>query len=208
MGIYDELLRVADDPEELEGVRGQIRAWILPGFMDRAEVVQAATEYLEGEELLTASQIEQVVGELWHTRLAEQELWPARTDADNVEAAFAELDAAGVVARMNFTCCQTCGSAEIFDERPDDRPSTGYVFFHSQDAERLADDSADLFLAYGAFDVPEAEWPDRVTAVGHRVAAVLRAHALPVTWNGSSNERIQVGPLTWQRRLPTTPRGN
>ncbi|WP_432888615.1 DUF6891 domain-containing protein [Kribbella sp. CA-245084] len=206
MGIYDELLKVTDDPEGLEGARGQIQAWILPGFMDRAEVIRAATEYLE-EDLLTDQQIEQLVDELWHARLAEQQHWPARTDADNLGAAFAELEAAGVVARMNFTCCQTCGSTEIFDERPADRPSTGYVFFHSQDAERLADDAADLFLAYGAFDVPEAEWPDRVTAVGHQIADVLRAHALPVTWNGSSNQRIQVGPLTWQRRLPTATQG-
>jgi len=28
------------------------------------------------------------------------------------------------------------------------------------------------------------------------------AVSLPVTWNGTSAERIQVGPITWQRRLP------
>ncbi|MFD7154809.1 DUF6891 domain-containing protein [Kribbella sp. NPDC059898] len=202
MGIYDDLLKATGDPESLEGAREQIRAWIVPGFMSRAEVIEAATEYVEDEELLTGRQVEQLVDELWRARLAEQEDWPERTDADSVAAAFAELDAAGVVARMNFTCCQTCGSTEIHDERPSDRPSVGYVFFHSQDAERLAEDAAHLLLAYGAFDAPEPEWNDRVTAVGHQVAGVLQAHALPVTWSGSSEQRVQVGPLSWRRRLP------
>ncbi|MGZ0148385.1 DUF6891 domain-containing protein [Kribbella sp. WER1] len=201
MGISEDLRRATDDPDGLEGVREQILAWILPGFLNRAEVVEAATEYVEDEELLTDRQVEQLVDELWRVRLAAQESWPARTDADNVAAAFAELDAAGIVARMNFTCCQTCGSTEIFDERPSDRPSVGYVFFHSQDGERLAEDGAQLFLAYGAFDAPEPQWNDRVTAVGRQVTDVLRAHALPVTWNGSSQQRIQVGPLDWRRRL-------
>ncbi|NIK62210.1 DUF6891 domain-containing protein [Kribbella shirazensis] len=202
METYDNSLRATDDPDGIEEAREQILAWILPGFMNRAEVIEAATEYLEDEGRLTGQQVEQFVDELWRARLAEQQRWPDRTDADNVTAAFAELEAAGIVARMNFTCCQTCGSTEIFDERPADRPSTGYVFFHSQDAERLADDPAYLFLAYGAFDAPEHEWPARVTAVGEQVAGVLRAHGLPVTWDGSSGQRIQVGPLTWLNRLP------
>ncbi|HZX03231.1 DUF6891 domain-containing protein [Kribbella sp.] len=200
MGIYDDLLKMTGDPESLAGVREQILGWILPGFMSRAEVIEWATEYVE--ELLTGRQVEQLVDELWRARLAEQEGWPARTDADEVAAAFAELDAVGIVARMNFTCCQTCGSTEIYDERPADRPSTGYVFFHSQDGERLAEDPAVLFLAYGAFDATESDWPDRATAVGSQITAVLRAHALPVTWNGTTTQRIQLGPLTWHRRLP------
>ncbi|GAA1107213.1 hypothetical protein GCM10009630_00110 [Kribbella jejuensis] len=203
MGIYEDLLKATGDPDGLGGIRERILAWMLPGFMDRAEVIEAATEYVEGRELLTGPQVEQLVDELWRQRLDEQKDWPERTDADKVAAAFAELDAAGIVARMNFTCCQTCGSTEIDDERPADRPSTGYVFFHSQDGERLADNPAHLFLAYGAFDIPEPEWLDGVTAIGNQVAAVLRAHDLPVTWNGSSDQRIQVGPLNWQRRLPT-----
>lgn len=204
MGIYEELLTATDDPDSLEGTREQILAWILPGFMNRAEVIEAATEYVEDEELLTGPQVEALVDELWRARLAEQKEWPERTDADNLAAAFAELDAAGIVARMNFTCCQTCGATEIYDERPADRASIGYVFFHSQDGEHLAEDRAHLFLGYGAFDAPEPEWLDRVVAVGNQVAAVLRAHDLPVTWNGSSQQRIQVGPLGWRRRLPET----
>ncbi|WP_425554376.1 DUF6891 domain-containing protein [Kribbella sancticallisti] len=38
--------------------------------------------------------------------------------------------------------------------------------------------------------------------IGRRIEAALRAQHLPVEWNGSSQQRISVGPLTWQRRLP------
>ncbi|TDD60464.1 hypothetical protein E1263_11085 [Kribbella antibiotica] len=188
--------------EELEELREQIKGWVVPGFQRRDEVVEAAIEYAEDDGVLTAEQVTQLVDEVWEQRLQKQRTWVEVTDADRFAAAFAELDAAGVVARMNFTCCQGCGSTEIFDERPADRQSKGYVFFHQQDAEGLADTPAALYLAYGPFDAVESTWESRVVEVGHQIVAGLRAHDLPVTWSGSSAQRIQVGPLTWQRRLP------
>jgi hypothetical protein len=203
VGIYEELMREAGDPDAIEGLRGQIETWIRPGFNERAEVVSYATEYRDDDELpVSDEQLEQLVGESWQARLGEQEAWPEHTDADKLAAAFDELDAAGVIARMNFTCCQTCGTAEIADERPVDRPSSGYVFFHQQDGETLADEPAHLFLAYGPLDPEPDRFADQVVEVGHRVVAALRAQSLPVTWDGSAGQRIQVGPLTWLRRLP------
>ena len=43
--------------------------------------------------------------------------WPALTDHDRLEQAFAALETQGVVCRQNFTCCGTCGVAEIGDDR-------------------------------------------------------------------------------------------
>ncbi|MEU4608422.1 hypothetical protein AB0F43_36010 [Kribbella sp. NPDC023972] len=203
MGIFEELTRDTDDPDAIEGLRGKIEAWIRPGFYERAEVVDYATDYRDDDELpVTDEQLEQLVGELWQARLAEQESWPERTDADRLAAAFDELDTAGVIARMNFTCCQTCGTAEIADERPADRLSSGYVFFHQQDAETLVDDPAHLFLAYGPFEPERDRFADQVVEVGRQVVAVLESHSLPVTWNGTAGARIQIGPITWLRRLP------
>jgi len=189
--------------EEVEELRQQIEGWVKPGFQLRAEVVQFALEYAEDDGVLTDAQVTALVDEVWEQRLQEQQTWPEVTDADRFAAAFDELEASGIVARMNFTCCQTCGSTEIFDERPADQNSSAYVFFHQQDAERLADDPAEVFLAYGAFDADENTWKARVVEVGHQVSAALRAHNLPVTWSGTSDQRIQVGPLNWQRRLPS-----
>lgn len=205
MGTYfEELLSEAEEPEPLEGLREQILALIKPGFYERVDVVESAIELGEDDLELSDQQIERLVDELWHARLAEQASWPDRTDADRVADALAALDATGVVARMNFTCCQTCGTAEIRDERPRDRPTSGYVFFHQQDAERLADEPAYLFLGFGPLEPERDRFAEQTVEVGHRVTDALRAQSLPVVWVGTSGQRIQVGPITWLRRLPQT----
>ncbi|MFI5729534.1 DUF6891 domain-containing protein [Kribbella sp. NPDC051587] len=187
---------------EVEELREQIESWVKPGFRSRPDVVQYAIEYAEDDGVLSEEQATQLVDEVWARRLQEQQAWPESTDADRLAAAFAELDAAGVVARMNFTCCQNCGHAEIDDERPEDRESSAYVFFHQQDADGLAEEPAALYLAYGVFDADKNPWEARVVDAGHQITKTLRAHDLPVTWSGTSAQRIQVGPLDWRRRLP------
>jgi hypothetical protein len=177
----------SEEPPALAELRDQVVLWVLPGFNTRDEVLE----------------LEHLVDDVWQTRLAEQQTWTGQTDADKVAAAFADLDAAGVIARMNFTCCQNCGATEIYDERPTDRPSTGYVFFHQQDTERLADTPAHLFLAYGPLDPTPGDFDAQATEIGRQIETVLRAHNLPVTWTGSTTQRISVGPLTWHRRLPS-----
>ncbi|ONI78475.1 hypothetical protein BWI15_00965 [Kribbella sp. ALI-6-A] len=203
MGIFDKFKRPEPvDPHVLAELREQIELWVRPGFLDRDEVLQYARDFRDDDGMAVGDrELERLVDDVWRARLAEQRSWPARTDADKVEAAFDALDASGVVARMNFTCCQTCGVAEIDDERPDDRPSTGYVFFHQQDAERLADDPAYLYLAYGTFDPEQGRVAEQDEAVGRRVQEALAGQGLPVEWGGSSAQRICVGPLVWQRRL-------
>jgi uncharacterized protein DUF6891 len=207
VGIFDKLSRRTPapepDPVALEELRDQVVLWVLPGFNTRSDVLEQAREFRDDDEMpVTDRQVEQLVEEVWQARLAEQQTWTSPTDADKVAAAFAELDAAGVVARMNFTCCQTCGVAEIDDERPTDRPSSGYVFFHQQDSERLTDDGAHLFLAYGTLDPIRGQVAEQDTEIGRQIEQALRAQDLPVSWNGSSGQRISVGPLSWQRRLP------
>ncbi|MEV6282435.1 hypothetical protein [Kribbella sp. NPDC051770] len=192
-----------DGQQAVEDLREQVELWVRPGFLTRAEVLEYAREFRDDDEMpVDDQQLEALVDDVWNGRLADEASWPAHTDADRVAAAFAELDANGVVARMNFTCCQTCGVTEIDDERPTDRPSSGYVFFHQQDAERLADDPAHLFLAYGTLDPEKGRVAEQDQAVGEQIRATLLAHHLPVEWDGSSTQRIAVGPLNWQRRLP------
>lgn len=74
--------------------------------------------------------------------------------------AFTELETIGVLGRQNFSCCGTCGSAEIWDERDDSRAWRGYLYFHQQDAERIPEDR-ETYVGYGAFldqFLPEDEW--------------------------------------------------
>jgi hypothetical protein len=192
-----------DAAQQVADLREQIELWVRPGFLTRTEALEYARDFRDDDQMLIDDeQLARLVEDVWRARLAEQATWPAYTDADRVAAAFADLDANGVVARMNFTCCQNCGVTEIADERPDDRPSTGYVFFHQQDAERLADDPAHLYLAYGTLDPEQGRVEQQDQAVGRPIHAALLAQDLPVEWNGSASQRIVVGPITWRRRLP------
>lgn len=99
----------------------------------------------------------------------------------------------GIVAREDFTCCRSCGLAEIGAEAPGSR---GFVFFHRQGTEQAAAGRG-LMLYYGGFDGSEAT----TTAVGHEVAAALERAGLPVQWNGNPGAGILVTPLDWRKRL-------
>ncbi|GAA1605820.1 DUF6891 domain-containing protein [Leucobacter chromiireducens] len=131
------------------------------------------------------------------------------TSAANPETqiaqAFAALADAHVIARTAFTCCGTCGDAEIWDERDESGGSRGYVFYHSQDAEWLAE-SGETFLNYGAFldaFFTEDEWEAlaesaREERYAEIVAAlltetvfpVLRQHGLEVEWDQDLGTRV------------------
>lgn len=176
-----------------------------PGFHTRDEVAELALEAAQDEDPdIDPRAVAALVGRVWNARLAEQLTWPAVTDADRVAAAFSELEAEGLVARMNFTCCQTCALAEIGGEAVGE--PLGYVYFHEQDAERLAEPNATLFLGYGPFGATDAESHEaRMLAVGQQVRAALERQGLTVAWNGSTEKRIAVPGLTWNRRLPGVP---
>ena len=89
----------------------------------------------------------------------------------SLNAGFAELRERGYFAKQNWQCCQTCGVAAI----PDD--VTDYVFYHSQDAERLAEE-----------DIVNLSWGGN----GHEIAKVFRDKGLAVGWDGTDGRRIGV----------------
>jgi hypothetical protein len=92
---------------------------------------------------------------------------------DKLNAAFRDLRKAGYFARQNFACCQSCGCAEV----PDDKAET-YVFYHRQDAEHLEKDRG-TYLAYAGN--------------GRFICETFGKQGLAVEWDGSTNTRIWVG---------------
>ncbi len=99
-----------------------MRALLLCGYDGRRALVETAEDHLvggeHGERPVSRAQAQEVVDRLWLERLAEQETWgEGPTDPDRVARAFGALDAVGVTARENFTCCRGCGTAEIGAER-------------------------------------------------------------------------------------------
>ena len=193
------------DPERARAELAELVADLVrPGFHPRDEVLEIAQDRAADEVPgLSPTEVTVAVDAAWAARLAEQRSWPARTDADRLDDAFAALERTGVVARASFTCCTTCGFAEIGDEVPPGERREGFVFFHAQDAERLAEPGAPLFLAFGGFSTGDATARTEADRrAGERVRAALLEHGLPVEWDGDPAARIVVRAPDWRRRLP------
>lgn len=212
------------DPELVAHARTLIR----PGFVGRADAVAEVRDHFEIDD--DDRRPEAAVDVAWREREAEQQTWREVGDYDRMAAAFARIQQQGLLARMNFTCCQTCGTEEIDDQRtPRKGAAAGeypwkewaYTFFHQQDAARLADDWAVLSLSYSAFRPAPHLDPALVQAardgdagareqvrietdraVGTIVATALREHGLTVDWDGDPDERITVSITDWRKYLP------
>lgn len=193
----------APEPEaadQLDWLRDQIRRDVAAGFYDEDTILTNATDAFE-EDLdpaLLRHEAQRFLREAMAEHEAAQAGWPVLTDCDRLDDAFAALEATGVIARQNFTCCGTCGSTEIWDEvdavAKAGRPTRGYAFYHMQDTERAAEGDG-LYLNYGACEDGE----DAALAVANDIVTQLEAHGLRTEWNGSWNQRIGVS-LDWKRR--------
>jgi Domain of unknown function (DUF6891) len=189
------------EPQDLDDLREFIRIQVAAGFAPADDVVEDAVDVFADTTLAptalrgaAATLAEQAVA----AHRAEQATWPATTDCDRLDAAFAALDAIGIVARQHFSCCATCGATEIHDEMDrvakDGQMVRGYTFFHVQDTEHAVDGDG-LFLSYGAADRDK----DRGIAIGHEVVAALSEQGLNPAWNGRHANRIGLS-IIWQRR--------
>jgi hypothetical protein len=182
--------------EILQDLRSHIREKVDAAFDDEEDILQSAVDYLTGEadEETRRLYAQGYLKEELDRHRAEQATWPPKTDCDRLDAAFAELDRAGIVARQNFTCCQNCGSHEIGDEIKATKEKgitpIGYTFYHMQDTEGAVNGSG-LYLAY-------AGKTDAV-AVANQIIDALRRHGLEPKWDGNLDTRIFV-PIDWKRR--------
>lgn len=142
---------------------------------------------------------ERLFKEIIAQQLREQATWPTITDCDRFDAAFAALEASGIVCRHNFSCCGTCAAGEIWDEidaeRAKGRPIVGCVHYNVQTLE-TAIEGGGVYLSYGSVE----EGDESSVAIGHRIVSAMQANGLSVTWDGTIRRRIHVA-LDWKRRL-------
>lgn len=180
---------------KLGEIREHIDRRIAEGFDSPEDIAQSTAEHfeLEGKDRLLSS----LVREAMDRQLQAQKDWPSVTDCDRLDGCFAELEKDGIVARQNFTCCQTCGHAEMGDEIESAKKEgavSGYTFYHQQDTERAAEGGG-VYLAYGSLSGEEP----RTLEVAQRIAEALSRSGLKVTWDGTVSQRIRVD-LDWRRR--------
>src|SRR5579883_3124579 len=124
-------------------IRAFIAQRVAEGFDAEEDIVEEALDYFAddyGKDPAFAPLLRKITIELIEAHMHEERKWASQTDCDKLDAAFDELEQQGIVSRQNFTCCQTCGHAEIWDEvelARQDAEVKGYVFYHMQDTERV-----------------------------------------------------------------------
>ena len=189
----------------LDEMRADIQSRVARGFETPDEIVESAVDVFSAEaasEDLLGPAGEYTVDAI-SAQLGRESEWPAETDCDRLNQAFDALEAADIVARQDFSCCGTCGSAEMQDEMAEVADSgaevRGYAFYHGQDTESAAAGD-NLFLAYGS-RVPTEE---ASLGIGHEIIATLSRFGFSPVWSGSLAQRILV-PITWQRRYAFVP---
>jgi hypothetical protein len=177
------------------------------GFTPRGSIASHVAAMLAcDEQHLVKAGIEKWLPVLTTEFEAEQRTWPAVTDCDRLDAAFEELNATGILARHNWTCCGNCGCGAIHHEfakhsgSTNEHGITGYVFYHEQDTESAVDGHG-IALNYGSFietDDDDAYDRDSVS-VAKRACETLKMHGLTTIWNGTIEKRVFV-EMRWQRR--------
>ena len=109
----------------------------------------------------------------------------AKKIARRIDDAFAALRDQGFFAKAHHTCCQSCGLAEIPEDKED-----AYVFYHMQDADYLKEGGI-CYLAWGG----SGETMFDKTKLALSVCTALREAGLEVDWDGSEHTRIAVTGL-------------
>jgi hypothetical protein len=170
-------------------------------------VIDGLEHYVHEPELLPEADKEQhrawllsVLDAEFAAHLRAQEDSEGPVEAERLTAAFTELNGAGIVARENFECCNTCARSAMGGEIEEENgtraaeglpPVHGFVFYHAQDADRLQ--------PYLGFDAVGAESAEAKGAVGREIVESLRRHGLEPEWNGDPEMKI-LGPSLVRRR--------
>lgn len=175
-----------------------IERYVRFGFYRPAEV-----ERIVGENIVRGELPRTRVRELVKTEVArqkaEQEAWPAITDCDRLDRAFAALRAAGILAIHNAGQTPSEGIDEMSEQYHaaggKQSDIVGYCFYPRQDME-YAMKYHKLGLAYGDIDGEDC----RGVEVGQRIRSELEAAGLRVAWTGSIKDKLEITGFRWQRR--------
>lgn len=177
--------------------REYVERYVRYGFYRPAEVARIVGDDVLGGELPRARVRALVKAEVARQQ-AEQESWPAVTDCDRLDEAFAALRAVGILAIHNAGMTPSEGVDEMSEQYHaaggEKSGILGYCFYHRQDME-YALEYRSLGLAYGAIDGDAA----RGVEIGQRVRSALETAGLGVAWSGAITDKLDIIPFHWQR---------
>ncbi len=120
--------------------------------------------------------------------------------AEKLHRAFELMGRRNLLAKQNFSCCQSCGGYEITGIAVELVKSgaqvDGCVFYHEQDADSLKR-GEDFYLAYGNMSSTEFGMIGLPTEeVGKIVVDCLAVAGVPHEWDGSADTRILIRVAT------------
>jgi hypothetical protein len=178
--------------------REYIERYVRYGFYRPAEV-----ERIVGRDVLAGALPRQRVHELVRAEVtrqkAEQASWPAVTDCDRLDQAFANLGAEDILAIHNAGMTPSEGIGEVGEQYllagGAESGIVGYCFYHRQDMEHALKYHK-LGLAFGDIDGDDR----RGVEVGKRISRALKAAGLHVAWAGSIRDTLELTGFDWQRR--------
>ena len=202
-----------DDPFTLDGniaaakapagipraIAEQVHTMVAGGFLDADEIdaeLDALVAGDEGGQSLRA-RLEHLVTFERDALAAKKPPTPCVNDA--IDAAFAELDANGIVALQaaGFTQSDGWEDANAIATERGQKPR-GACHYNLQTLEGAVRGEG-LWLTFGAYSSgPSKEADDR--AVAREVVDTLRKHGVAAEWNGETTSKIRTSPFVWYRR--------
>jgi hypothetical protein len=207
-GNSDPSRKPATDPKPAERtvstlkpeIRDEVATLVRAGFYNKNRIMEILCEeiYTQGE--LNPTDVSAAIDEELARLQAEKKTWPAVTDCDRLDAAFAAMNRRGVIALQNAGYTQTDGYEDFraaLEKHPRRSSVIGYCFYQGQDLERAIHGEG-LFLAFGPVDPRDEEV--KGSGIGKVVREELERAGLKVEWDGTFATRLRVPRLVWQRR--------
>jgi len=130
--------------------------------------------------------------------------WKKQAPNDVIDAAFAALNRAGIVALQNAGYTMSDGWEDADEVATKTRKATkktprGATFYHGQDLERGVA-GAGLMLAFSAYEDSDKKRDAASVGIGREIVATLTKFGVKTKWNGTVEQRIAIAPFRWQRR--------
>jgi hypothetical protein len=189
------------DAEMLDAeVLDEISTLVRTGFYDKSRLMVIFLEEMYAPGELDSAPVSAAIDAETKKWTDEKKQWPAVTDCDRLDKAFAAINKRGVIAIQNAGNTQSDGYDDFrdaYDRHPKKSSVIGYCFYHGQDLERAVRGGG-LFLAFGPTDpsFEETQGP----LIGEIVREELERVGLTVEWDGTFANRMHLPCFDWQKR--------
>lgn len=172
-----------------------IKKWVWSGYYLPNEVHEMLDDILEEE--VNENTMRQAIDAEFARKVAEERVWPSVTDCDRIDYVFLQLDKSGICACQNAGYTMSDGYTDVNESilNRGKHKYHGYCFFHGQDIERAIEGHG-LSIAFGDLN----DVAKKMIDVGHSVKHALEEAGFEVEWDGTSNTRLNISKIKWQRR--------